>query len=180
MKILLAAIMLSLAVRPPPPAAPAIRAETASLFTSLAGNWSCSGSFANGHRIESTLRFTRRADGAGLSLVHVDRPPNKYRSEEVWAVDKQSGELLSLAWVGLQGSTDWSASLFASDRWSASEITLVQQSMLRPPWTPNRFRYVLLGNFLHVSWERQQDNQWVLGDSLECRRTGGRRREASP
>jgi hypothetical protein len=138
------------------------------LLNSLAGGWSCTGRFANGTPLDSTLQFTRDLDGLGLHVTHADRPPNKYRAEETWAVDKTSGRLLSLAWVGLQGSDQRSASLFVSDQLSPTGVTLVQQQLLQPPWTPNRFRYVLHRKFLQVYWERQQGGEWILGDYLEC------------
>ena len=39
------------------------------------GNWSCTGEFANGKKIEADLSFVPELDGKWLLYRHADRPP---------------------------------------------------------------------------------------------------------
>jgi hypothetical protein len=146
------------------------RSDATTLFKSLEGAWHCTGTFSNGKKISSTLHFAADPNGLGLHLTHVDTPPNDYVSDERWGMDEVSGKLLPLAWTGVRGRQQRSAALYVADRFSATSVTFAQRRLLAPPWTPNRFRYVVAGRTLQIYWELQRDGKWQLGDRLECPR----------
>lgn len=167
--IMLLTLMAAIAAKPPSPARPPEAApKEAALFHALEGRWDCNGNFANGKPIGSRLQIAPDLGGFGLRLVHSDRPPNTYFAEESWSKDAVSGKLVSLAWIGVQGSPQRSPALYVADEVSASNVTFVQQSLLAPPWTPNRFRYVVEGRSFRIFWETEKNGQWLLGDSLRC------------
>lgn len=153
---------------PAPEHSPAPASAQAVLFNALKGRWYCNGAFANGKKIGAALTVSTDLDGFGLRLVHSDRPPNNYRAEETWSRDSASGKLVSLAWLGMRGSPEKSPALYVADELSANSVTFVQQQLLAPPWTPNRFRYVVEGRSFHIYWETLSGGEWRLGDSLSC------------
>jgi len=138
------------------------------LFRRLEGRWNCAGAFANGSVLHSTLAFTRSVDGNRLRLRHADMPPNTYRAGATWSIDKKSGELVSLAWLGKAGSADESAALYVADEISPSSVMLRQRALLGPPWAANRFRYSIEGGVLAIEWQIERNGQWRTGDHLRC------------
>ena len=166
---MLVTLIAAIAVKPLDPAhAPPAASPEAALFGALQGRWDCNGNFAKGKPISSRVKIAADLKGFGLRLLHSDRPPNTYFAEESWSKDAVSGKLVSLSWVGVQGSPQRSPALYVADEVSASNVTFVQQSLLAPPWTPNRFRYVVEGRSFRILWETEKNGEWLLGDSLRC------------
>jgi hypothetical protein len=143
-------------------------AEAKELFSSLAGTWSCEGTFSNGKPIASDLQFTLRLDGRSLQYEHRDRPPNNFVATALWGPDASNNQLVSTGFAG--DATMLAPVLFTAKKWTAQSVTLEAQPLTSPPFAPNRFTYSLEKSKLTITWEVQRDGSWRVGDRLECSR----------
>src|SRR5262245_28753097 len=85
------------------PAKPTARALSGlELFAGLEGEWSCSGSFADGRPLASDVAFTPRNDGRSLTYHHADRAPNGFIQDATWGPDAANDAVVSLAFAGNQ------------------------------------------------------------------------------
>ena len=140
------------------------------LFAALAGEWSCSGAFADGRPLTSDLSFSPRNGGRSLAYHHADRAPNSFIQDATWGPDTANDAIVSLAFAGNQATLG--PQLFVAKDWSASRIVLVAQALTSPPFRPNRFTYsVTDGKRLDVLWEVERDGTFGTGDRLTCART---------
>jgi hypothetical protein len=146
---------------------------TAPLFARLSGSWSCAGGFANGRALSADLSFTPFDDGRTLTFSHRDRPPGVFWHRSTWAIVGNSRELVSVGFSGSRANTDAAPVLFIGRDVSDTAVTLVADTLKAPPFTPNRFRYVVdSSGRLLMRWEVQRNGSWALGDSLVCARSG--------
>jgi hypothetical protein len=143
-------------------------AEAKELFTSLAGSWSCEGTFSNGKPIASDLQFTPRLDGRALQYEHHDRPPNNFVAIALWGPDASNNQLVSAGFAG--DTTTLAPVLLTAKKWAAQSVTFEAQALTSPPFAPNRFTYSLEKSKLTIAWEVQRDGTWRVGDRLECSR----------
>jgi len=161
-----------LGVAPPsPPSAPVPNADVRPLFKSLEGRWSCAGAFANNKPLSADLEFSSLIDGQLLHYHHADRPPTSYIQDSVWGMDKESGTLMSLAWIAARGQSGTIPAFYVAEEVSPTSVTFVHHSLLKAPWAANRFRYTVSGNALQMVWEVQKQGAWQMGDTLKCTRT---------
>jgi hypothetical protein len=137
------------------------------LFTALAGQWACAGSFADGRPLAADLTFTRRNEGRSLAYHHADRAPNTFIQDATWGPDAPNDAIVSLAFAGNESTLG--PQLFVAKEWSASKIVLVAQTLTSPPFRPNRFTYTLTdAKTLTVLWEVERDGTLTMGDQLTC------------
>src|SRR5580700_11054777 len=62
----------------------------------FAGNWSCTGEFASGKKIEANVSFTCELDGKWLLYRHNDRAPGPFKALALWGVDQPSRSLVAV------------------------------------------------------------------------------------
>jgi hypothetical protein len=62
----------------------------------FAGNWSCTGEFGSGKKIEADVSFTPELDGNWLLYRHHDRAPGPFKALALWGVDQPSGSLVAV------------------------------------------------------------------------------------
>ena len=153
-----------------PPSAPLANADVPLLFKSLEGRWSCAGAFANNKPLSADLEFRSLIDGQLLHYHHADRPPTSYIQDSVWGMDKESGTLVSLAWIAARGQPGTSPAFYVAEEVSPTSVTFVHHTLLKAPWAANRFRYTVSGNALQMVWEVQKQGTWQMGDTLKCTR----------
>lgn len=147
-----------------------VNADVPLLFKSLEGRWSCAGAFANGKPLAADLEFAPDADGQRLHYRHADRPPTNYVQDSVWGVDKESGTLVSLAWIATRAQPGVTPAFYVASEVSPTSVTFVHRALLKPPWAPNRFRYSVADHALQMTWEVQKQGVWQMGDHLGCTR----------
>jgi hypothetical protein len=145
--------------------------ETKELFSSLAGSWSCEGTFSNGKPIASDLQFTPRLDGRTLQYEHRDRPPNNFVATAFWGPDASNNQLVSTGFAG--DATTLAPVLFTAKKWTAQSVRFEAQSLTSPPFAPNRFTYTFEKLKLTITWEVQRNGDWRVGDRLGCSRGQG-------
>jgi hypothetical protein len=167
LSLLAIAASLSQAAAPAPTAS---AEDAAKLFKSLEGQWSCSGAFANGKPLAADLSFTRSPDGRSIHYSHVDRAPSDYRQSAHWGLDKDSGHIVSLTFVGFGEEARPSASMYVDEGWSANSLTLVHKKLISEPFAPNRFTYTSAGDTLKMLWEVGRGDIWKMGDYLDCKK----------
>jgi len=139
------------------------------LFASLAGSWSCAGSFSDGRALAANITFTLHADGRSLLYHHQDRAPNSFIQDALWGPDNTNHAVVSLAFAG--NSQLLGPQLFVAYSWSPSSIVFEAKPLTSPPFAPNRFTYSLEGmKTLHIVWEVQRQGVWSVGDQLNCTR----------
>lgn len=153
------------------PQSPGNSGDVASLFKGLQGNWACSGAFANRKPLSADLQFSPIPGGQLLHFRHSDRAPSNYVQDSVWGVDKETGILVSQAWIAIRGQPGTTAAFYKAEQITPTGITFVQQPLLKAPWASNRFRYSLADNALQMVWEVQKQGVWTMGDYLKCSRT---------
>jgi len=68
---------------------PNSRPDTA-LVHYFSGDWKGEGKFANGKPIEATLSFQLSLDSAWLVCQHRDLPPNRYKADFFWGIDRDT------------------------------------------------------------------------------------------
>jgi hypothetical protein len=148
------------------------REESAALFLAIEGSWSCAGAFANGKPLASDLTFTATLDGRGLHYSHVDRAPNVYRQQAVWGHDKETGQMVSLAFTAFPPEPMPSAAMYQADSVTKNSVRLIHKRLLSDPFAPNRFTYTVEGtNKLNMVWEvSRKEGEWKMGDYLNCDR----------
>jgi hypothetical protein len=130
------------------------------------GNWSCSGEFANGKKIEADLSFVPELDGKWLLYRHTDRPPGQFKALAVWGVDQPSGSLVSVA-----EDNFGNARLFTSDGWKDGSVTFTSATILDQKTSGERFRYERQSpDSFKMTYERSVEGQWKLGDFIVCTR----------
>jgi hypothetical protein len=148
------------------------------LFAALEGNWSCEGAFANGKPLAADLGFTLSPDRRSIRYSHVDRAPSDYRQSAHWGLDKASGHILSLAFVGFGKEPKPSGAMYVyvAKSWTANSLTLVHKKLTAEPFADNRFTYTLAGKTLKMLWEvRRGAGEWKMGDYLDCKKASVRR-----
>jgi hypothetical protein len=132
----------------------------------FAGNWSCTGEFASGKKIEADVSFTPELDGKWLLYRHNDRPPGPFRALALWGVDQPSGSL-----VAVMEDNFGNARLFTSNGWKDGSITFGRAAMLDQKISQERFRYDRQSEHsFKMTYERSVDGQWKLGDFIVCTR----------
>lgn len=130
------------------------------------GNWSCTGEFANGKKIEADLSFVPELDGKWLLYRHADRPPGQFKALAVWGVDHPSGRLVSIA-----EDNFGNARLFTSDGWKDGSVIFERATMLDQKINQERFRYERQSaDSFKMTYERPVEGQWKMGDFIVCGR----------
>ena len=154
--------------------ADSVQAAARTLFSSLAGQWSCQGGFPSGRSLSADLRFEPLLGGRALGFEHVDRAPGLYWQRSTWAADSKTRGIVSSALTGSQKDPIVVPALFVSTSWTTNRIELDADTVKKPPFTPNRFTYTVdSGRTLKMTWELSRNGAWVLGDSLVCARKVG-------
>ncbi|HEX8806232.1 MAG TPA: hypothetical protein VF741_04745 [Candidatus Aquilonibacter sp.] len=128
----------------------------------FAGSWNCTGTFANGRPISSTLTFDSSLTGKGVILRQDDVPPNAYHAAALWG-PAADGSLVS----EIQDVTG-GMRRFTSSGWSAGSLTWASAPEITPA---NRFVYTWLdASTMRVDWEVQVSGTYKVGDTLHCTR----------
>lgn len=135
--------------------------------TYFPGNWSCSGQFANGRKIEADVSFTPDLDGKWLLYRHQDRAPGKFKALGTWGVDRISGKLVSI-----MEDSSGSARAFTSSGWANGTVVFESTPILDHPATRERFRYEFkTANSFRMTYETgKQDGSWQMGDFIDCQK----------
>jgi hypothetical protein len=131
----------------------------------LIGRWQCNGVFpASGRTISSTMRFESDLDGAALLKHHDDTsPPARYHALEAWGYEARSRRFNAMLLDSSGG-----ARRFSTDGWVGDTLTWISSPELQPA---QRFVYVRKGQgMLQVDWQVMRDGQFVVGDTLTCKR----------
>jgi len=130
----------------------------------LLGSWKCEGVFpASGKRIASTLRLESSLGGAVVLKHHDDLPPSTYRALETWAYDAKAGQFRAAVVDGSGGMR-----LFSAPGWEGDTLTWTSAPDVQPA---QKFIYVReAGGALRVDWQIMRGNQFVVGDTLTCKR----------
>ena len=145
------------------PAAPPLL--DSALVSAFQGAWHCTGAFANGKKIESTIAFTVDLDRHWLRVVHDDLPPNGYHAQSMWGADGSTGRAMSMIFDNFGG-----ARKFTSSGWNGHGIVFDGA----PEPRRERFTYAVESpSAISVRYEVSGDAgaTWKLGDALGCRRT---------
>jgi hypothetical protein len=130
------------------------------------GNWSCTGEFASGKKIEADVSFAPELDGKWLLYRHADRPPGLFKALALWGVDQPSGSLVSV-----MEDNFGNARLFTSDGWKDGSVTFNRAAMLDQKISQERFRYERQSaDSFKMTYERSVDGQWKMGDFIVCTR----------
>jgi hypothetical protein len=138
----------------------------ATMVKFFSGNWSCSGEFANGKKIEADLSFVPELDGKWLLYRHTDRPPGAFKALATWGVDQPTGSLVSVI-----EDNFGNARLFTSDGWKDGSVTFSRIPMLEQKPSPERFRYERQSpDSFKMTYERSAEGQWKMGDFIVCTR----------
>lgn len=139
------------------------------LFAALAGQWSCSGAFANGKPLAADITFTLKSDSRALLYHHQDRAPSNFIQDALWGPDAANHSLVSLAFAG--NPQVLAPQLFVAQSWTTTSIIFEAKALTSPPFAPNRFTYRLDdANTLKMIWEVQRQGAWSMGDQLTCKR----------
>lgn len=145
------------------------KAEALQLFSNFYGQYRCRGGNARGQKISADVSFTPTLDGKAMVYEHIDYPPLKAHSKAIWSYDAASKKLVSLSVFALKDTSLTTSSLFVGQKWSADSLMLKADTLVVPPFKPNRFIYKKNGNdSLKITWQVKQDDRWVMGDYLEC------------
>ena len=131
------------------------------------GNWSCSGPFASGKKIEADVSFAPELDGKWLLYHHSDRPPGPFKAMAAWGMDQPSGKLISV-----MEDNFGSARLVTRDGgWKDGSVTFTRAGILDQQISQERFRYERQSeNSFKMTYERLAGTQWKLGDFIVCTR----------
>jgi hypothetical protein len=145
------------------------RKEALKLFDNFYGHYDCSGGNARGQKISAEISFLPALDGNAMEYEHIDHPPLKAHTKAIWNFDAASKRLVSLSTVSIMDTTLTFSSLLVSNRWSADSLMFNADTLVTPPFRPNRFIYKKNGEHsLHITWQVKKDEEWVMGDYLQC------------
>ena len=138
-------------------------------FASLAGQWACTGTFANGKPLAADITFTPKSEGRALLYHHQDRAPTNFIQDALWGPDAANHSLVSLTFAG--NPQVLAPQLFVAESWTTTSIVFEAKALTSPPFAPNRFTYRLDDpNTLKMIWEVQRQGAWSMGDQLTCKR----------
>ena len=128
------------------------------LQDAIVGRWTCSGRFVrSGRPIASTIEIKASGVDGTLLVHHVDRPPDNYRSIELWS----PGDVKGQATIADKSGMRW----FNVSR-LAGALVLDRSDTAGPI---ERFAYTIVGGNLKVDWShRDRAGLLVAGDTLLC------------
>lgn len=131
---------------------------------SLLGGWRCDGVFpASGKTIASTMRFDIDLGGEAVLKHHDDIAPASYRAVEAWTYEPK-GKQFNAAVVDNFGGTR----RFSSSGWEGDTLAWTSAPEVQPA---QKFIYVRKADgVLRVDWQVMRDGNWVVGDTLTCKR----------
>lgn len=145
------------------------KADALKLFSNFYGDYSCEGGNARGQMISADISFTPEFNGEAMVYEHIDHPPLKAHSKAIWNYDGTSRQLVSLSVFAIKDTSLTISALFVAEQWSTDSIMFKADTLVAPPFRPNRFIYKKNGDdSLHITWQVKQDDQWVVGDHLQC------------
>ena len=130
----------------------------------LLGSWRCDGVFpASGKTIASTMRFDVDLGGAAVLKHHDDIAPASYRAVEAWTYDA-TGKQFNAAIVDNFGG----ARRFSSSGWEGDTLAWTSAPEVQPA---QKFIYVRAADgVLRVDWQVIRGGNFVVGDTLTCKR----------
>lgn len=132
------------------------------------GTWDCAGKFpSTGKAIASTIRFNRDSSVKAIVKRHDDRPPSPYHAMELWVYQPTTAAFSAAIADNFGGVRE-----FHSTGWQGDELTWQSASGVSPI---QRFVYhrIDAGTF-RLDWDVSQDgSQYVVGDTLTCKRPPG-------
>lgn len=131
----------------------------------FAGEWRCSGHFANGKAIASSESFAPILKGAWLAQEHRDDPPFGYAAHALWGWDGDQ-KLYTLTIFDVSGGQR----LFTSPGWREDALTFDARPPTAPGSRQERFVYRSrsAGGYQVEYQVLDKTNTWKMGDVLEC------------
>lgn len=134
------------------------------------GDWSGSGSFANGRAIRSHITFTAELDNKWLLYRHVDIDPALFKAIGLWGVEKGTGKLIMQVVDNFGGIRR-----FESLGWIDGQVLFVRsQSDASDVFERFLFKCESKDSFTVKYETSREGTRWRLGDSLLFRRDPGK------
>lgn len=132
------------------------------------GSWSGDGEFASGKKIQANLTFSWSLDSCWLQSVHTDIPPNRYKAESMWGVDKYNGEFQAYVFDNFGGHRK-----FDSNGWKDNRLVLT--TAVNYPSVGLVYQHFIYEKVdqdsLKMTYETSKDGiSWKLGDYLIFKR----------
>jgi hypothetical protein len=140
------------------------------LLQFFVGHWTGEGQFSNGKKIAADVVFQLSLDSSWLVYTHRDQPPNSYKADSYWGVDRQTGEFVAYCLDNFQGHRQ-----FVSDGWKKGKMVLTAHAYLAGVGTYfEHFRFEKVSDkSFKMSYETSRDGiSWMLGDELVFTKTG--------
>ncbi len=130
----------------------------------FAGQWACSGHFANGRPIAATIAAQWDEVAGTLIVRHDDVAGGGYHAVETWGASVPPGTLrasIVIAGMGIR----W----FASPGWGSDTLTW---TLAEPGDDVDRFVYTRRSkDAMTVEWGvSKKEGEFQIGDTLECTR----------
>jgi len=146
-----------------------LKAGAYQLFNNFYGHYNCKGGNARGQNISADVSFSPALEGNAMVYEHIDHPPLKAHSKAIWSYDAVSKKLVSLSVSSIKDTTLTFSTLLVSDSWSPDSLLFNADTLVAPPFRPNRFIYEKTGkNSLRMTWQVRKEGHWVMGDYLRC------------
>lgn len=141
------------------------------LIQRFAGSWSCQGAFtSNKKSLEADLTFSPALNGKAMEYRHRDRLPHKFQALGLWSVDAASGRPVYTSVFASHGNPATSSNFFAGRLENDSTLVFTADTLLAPPFKPNRFIYEMLDEaHFEMTWQVLKKGSWTTGDYLNCR-----------
>lgn len=142
---------------------PNLRPDTA-LVRYFSGNWKGEGKFANGKPIEAAMSFRLSLDSAWLVCEHRDLPPNRYKADFFWGIDRDTKGFEGYCFDNFNGHRH-----FGSNGWIKGRMVLTTQTAA--PGGHIYYEHFIFDRVgddsFRMSYEMSGDGvSWQLGDSL--------------
>jgi hypothetical protein len=130
------------------------------------GAWHCRGGTPAGKAMEADVMFALSLDSRWLKSEHVDMPPGRYRSVQLWLADSNSARLTTTIYDNFGGARTFFGT------WGSDSIVWVRDTS-ETGTRLERFTYTRTSeNSYWYAWHvrRVDGAPVVLGDSATCRR----------
>jgi hypothetical protein len=146
------------------------------LIDFFAGEWTGSGEFANGKKIEADVSFSCDIDNQWLVYRHTDRTPGSYKALGMWGTEYASKRFVMIVNDNFGG-----VRLFTSEGWLNGRIVfqkdtaiILMVSAASAQTKRERFTFERQANdIFKMTYETSDDGRtWRLGDYLIFRKKG--------